>query len=405
MPTQALGHHHFLCDLHPERGGSRCGARAWPKNSCAPPSPAAAQPSQGRRTRLQSPWAGPPLAGKADPLPNPKRGRAAGVAERPLPPPHNTPARGRDAVAEAASRRGGAPRPHARPGTFCKAPLTFPASQTALSRGVKGDGPLPRTVPGSSRDARLSAAARRPRPQGRQAPSPRPGALVPARPRPPAGSPRAPPPPLTLRLGARALAAGPASAEVVRSLTGRWLSASNRLGPARLSRGGAATPAARPRPTARPAARFQGAGSKAPLRSSGSGERPVGRLRAAPSPAAPAGVPRPPETGSGATFTALSPDHLVTPQTGTGRVSEAFRACCFEEFACLLVLTGFAYFLPELQTLSSFLHLFYPSPLSVSKPCQEVHSDLGRWEGPVKFSEVLGGVDGSMSLTLHSFPI
>lgn len=94
MPTQALGHHHFLCDLHPERGGSRCGARAWPKNSCAPPSPAAAQPSQGRRTRLQSPWAGPPLAGKADPLPNPKRGRAAGVAEGPLPPPTTHPLEG-----------------------------------------------------------------------------------------------------------------------------------------------------------------------------------------------------------------------------------------------------------------------------------------------------------------------
>ena len=94
----------------------------------------------------------------------------------------------------------------------------------------------------------------------------------------------------------------------------------------------------------------------------------------------------------------------MTPQTRTGRVSEAFGACCFEEFACLLVLTKFACFLPELQTLSSFLYLFYLSPLSVSKPSQEVHSDLCRWEGPVKFTEVLGEIDGSMSLTLHSFP-
>lgn len=59
-------------------------------------------------------------------------------------------------------------------------------------------------------------------------------------------------------------------------------------------------------------------------------------------------------------------------------------------FACLLVLMVFTYFLTELQALWSLLHLLYPNPLSASKPSQEAHSDLGLWEGPDLFSEMLG---------------
>lgn len=59
-------------------------------------------------------------------------------------------------------------------------------------------------------------------------------------------------------------------------------------------------------------------------------------------------------------------------------------------FASLLVLMVFTYFLTELQALWSLLHLLYPNPLSASKPSQEAHSDLGLWEGPDLFSEMLG---------------
>lgn len=90
-----------------------------------------------------------------------------------------------------------------------------------------------------------------------------------------------------------------------------------------------------------------------------------------------------------ATFTGLSPDSPYSSEED--RESVKLGVCAsLGSFACLLVLTVFTYFLPELQALLSLLHLLYPNPLSASKPSQEAHSDLGRWEGPDLFSEMLG---------------
>lgn len=57
--------------------------------------------------------------------------------------------------------------------------------------------------------------------------------------------------------------------------------------------------------------------------------------------------------------------------------------CCFREF-CLLACFN------RVWAFSSLLHLLYLNPFSASKLSQELHSDFGHWEGPVKFSEMLG---------------
>lgn len=101
----------IFCGISTQRAAAAPAPQGLVEELLRPPQPdaAAVQPSQGAQEPPPESLRSPQCPGKEDPLSNPKQGRAAGLAERA--PPRPQPARGRDAVAEAAGRRGGCPAP------------------------------------------------------------------------------------------------------------------------------------------------------------------------------------------------------------------------------------------------------------------------------------------------------